>query len=63
MITENELNVIKGLMHYLNANVLPPASVLDAEISLSDSNGEPLGRLAFDTSATMYCFYPAGGTS
>lgn len=52
MLLEGDLNVIKGLLHYLNQNVNPtstPASPLAAEdFWLVDCNGERLGRITYE---------------
>lgn len=46
-VTEDDVKIIGGLMRLLNANFLDrdgPADV-DAEVALSDSNGDSLGNL------------------
>lgn len=49
----NELNVIKGLLHYLNhAGV----GDLDAEVALGDSNGERVGTVRQQDGEYMF-FY------
>jgi hypothetical protein len=57
-VNENELGVIKGLLHYLNDAVDPATKNIDAEVKLSDSNGESLGLVVWDTGEEAYVFRP-----
>lgn len=47
-VSEADLNVIKGLVHYLNSN-LPEIEGLSAEVRLTDSNGEHVGTIRTPT--------------
>jgi hypothetical protein len=52
-MTEQELNIIKGLMHYLNSDF---SQELDAEVKIGDSNGDTLGVIVRD--GVEYKFTP-----
>jgi hypothetical protein len=47
-ISENELDVVKGLLHYLNQNVDPPTTGVAFEGRIIDSNGESLGDINYE---------------
>lgn len=64
MVTERELNAIKGLLHYLNENVAPPTEAgLSVEVKLIDSNGDSLGVIDWSSSTEAYCLYFPKGDS
>lgn len=42
-LNEQDLNAVKGLIHYLNENLQADTTGLTAEVSLIDSNGEAAG--------------------
>jgi hypothetical protein len=46
-LSENEVNTVKGLMHYLNTNMLPSKGV-GVDVQLTDTNGESLGQIAWE---------------
>jgi hypothetical protein len=52
-MTEEELNAVKGLMHYLNDQFTKD---FDAEIKVGDSNGDTLGVIVRD--GVEYKFTP-----
>lgn len=45
-LNEQELNQVKGLLHYLNENMLPNEGV-GVDVALTDSNGESLGTVRY----------------
>lgn len=47
-LDEQELNQVKGLMHYLNGNLTPGHGGLVANIVLTDSNGEAAGVVSYE---------------
>ena len=53
-VTENELNTIKGLLHYLNENMQPTQCKVGVDIALTDSNGENLGKIEFNANGPGY---------
>jgi len=60
-VTEDDMNRIKGLLHYMNESFGPPGAVnMAAEIKLTDSNGDTLGVIDFENmSVERYVFYHA----
>ncbi len=54
MLNENEINAVKGLMHYLNTQF---DGDLAADVSVIDSNGETLCRIK-RVDDTEYQFLP-----
>jgi hypothetical protein len=46
-LSEEEVNSVKGLMHYLNTNMVPSKGV-GVDVHLTDTNGESLGRIAWE---------------
>jgi hypothetical protein len=44
-VNEQELNSIKGLLHYLNNNFTPDGGQVSADVNVIDSNGESVGRI------------------
>lgn len=46
-ISEQELNSIKGLLHYLNEN-MPPSEGLGVDANVHDANGESLGLITYN---------------
>lgn len=57
-MTKQEMNVIVGLLHYLNQHVKPGDKNLDAEVKVTDSNGDALGVIAWSPSDDEYTFTP-----
>lgn len=55
----NELKRIAALIDYLNANLMPPDSEMDAEVTLIDSNADVLGAIKYDPTEQGYAFLPA----
>lgn len=47
-LSEGDLNAVKGLMHYLNTNMMPAVAV-GIDVTMTDSNGESLGTIAWDS--------------
>lgn len=48
-MTENELNVLKGLLHYLNTSMGKPAECqIGVDIAVIDSNGERLCNIEYN---------------
>lgn len=56
-ISEAELNVVKGLLHYLNENVAPIEGVA-FEGRLIDTNGESLGEVHWKPGAGYVLAFP-----
>ena len=46
-VSEQDLNQIKGLLHYLNQN-LQPIDGLGADVTLIDANGEPAAIITWE---------------
>ena len=58
-ITEEELNRIQGLIHYLNTSFTN--TDIDVEIQIGDSNGDQVGQIAYGVEGVMaYVFVPGG---
>lgn len=59
-LTEAELNRIKGLVHYLNENLMDAtgtdAGSAAADVALTDTNGEHLGDIKYNRDAKAYAF-------
>jgi hypothetical protein len=53
MITENELNKIKGLIHYLNENLAGDGPYAD-DIDLICDDGEAHATIAYDAGVSGY---------
>lgn len=47
-LSEQELNEVKGLMHYLNANMSPNQGTLVADVKLTDAAGQPAGGIEWN---------------
>jgi hypothetical protein len=52
MLTEKELNAVKGLLHYLNNNVTEDIRLDDAK--LIDANGEDVAIVGWDAGVAEY---------
>lgn len=56
--SEEDLNKIKGLLHYMNESFgLPENAKMSAEIKLTDSNGDILGVVDYNDPLERYVFY------
>jgi hypothetical protein len=60
-ITEDDLNAVKGLIHYLSQNIHPTNNDLSVEVVIVDSNGEQLGRVEYNADVSRYVFMVGGG--
>jgi hypothetical protein len=52
--TAKEMTAIDGLLRYMNFMSNLKDAQVDAEVALTDSNGESLGRLRWDQHANAY---------
>jgi hypothetical protein len=60
-VTEDELNSIKGLLHYVNENLHPPGCKVTFTADLDDENGDSLGKVEFDPAVDRYVLrFPRG---
>lgn len=55
-LNEAELNMVKGLLHYLNDSF--GGNSLAADVEFTDSNGDILGRVEYVSEAEEYVFKP-----
>ena len=53
-ISEQELNTIKGLLHYLNESLPHGHAQIDVEAELTDANGESLGSIRWEPNTERY---------
>lgn len=55
-LNEQELNAVKGLMHYLNTSMDPKdgGATLSPDVALFDSNGERCGNIAYNANEGAY---------
>jgi hypothetical protein len=59
-VSEAELNVIQGLLHYLNQNMIPNEVEVGADITLTDPNGDSLGTIAYEREPGYVLRFPNG---
>lgn len=52
-LTEQDLNAVKGLLHYLNDQMASDPSLVP-DITLIDSNGEKAGSITFNADEDGY---------
>lgn len=52
-LTEQDLNAVKGLLHYLNSQMAADPSLIP-DITLIDSNGDKAGSISFSADVSGY---------
>lgn len=59
-VTAEEITAVKDLLDLLNNNL--ESRIIDAEVALGDSNGEPIGKLIWSTTTLAYVWeFPEEG--